>query len=356
MGLGAATLKRELLKIVDRFSRCRLAILGDFLLDQFLFGEISRVSREAPVLILSYRETESKPGGGANTVAGVAALGALTYPVGYLGEDDGAQKLLELWPDRVDPAHLIRESGLHTTLKKRILAGSSHSFRQQVVRIDHEHPLQLTRQQQQQLKEVLRRLLPQVDALVISDYSLGTTTSEVRRVALEVARAHGLPVVVDSRFDPGGFGGATAITPNITEVEHATGLRMGNDTQLLLRTGLSLRSQWDLEALLITRGKLGMTLFTEEGARHIPIYGSDQVTDVTGAGDTVTSTLTTALAAGADFCQAALLANCAAGIVVTKRGTATVSATELRQALDRFELDSNDLRLRKVDVPVKHSL
>ena len=343
-------MKRELLAIVDRFSRCRLAILGDFLLDQFLFGEISRVSREAPVLILSYRDTESKPGGGANTVAGVAALGALTHPVGYLGEDDGARKLLELWPDRVDPTRLIRESGLRTTLKRRILAGSPHSFRQQVVRIDHEHHLKPTHRQQRQLMEALAGLLPHVDALIISDYSLGTTTEEVRRAALAEARAHGLPVVVDSRFDPGGFGGATVITPNISEVEHATGLRIGNDTQLLLETGLNLRSQWGLKALLITRGKLGMTLFTEKGARHIPIYGTDQVTDVTGAGDTVTSTLTTALAAGADFYQAALLANCAAGIVVTKQGTATVSAAELRQALGRFELDSHHFSSGKPDV------
>ncbi len=323
-------MSRSLTEIVERFPQARVLVLGDFLLDEYIFGEISRVSREAPVLILSYQESHYAPGGGANTVAGVHALGAEALPVGYIGRDRWGDLLLSLWPQPVTRDGVLRFSERRTTRKSRILAGSVHSFRQQVVRLDYENPVQLDAQRRSQLLNVLQEMAARVDAFIISDYSLGTIDDNLRRQAVELARRLGKPLVVDSRFDPGGFPGATAVTPNISEVEHALGRRIGPDE--LDDLGRQLRTQWQLEALLITRGKLGMSLYEEDRVVHVPIYGTDEVVDVTGAGDTVIATFTTALAAGASFEQAARLANFAGGIVVTKRGTATVSNAELKAA------------------------
>ncbi len=317
--------------ILESFSSRQVLVLGDFLLDEFIFGEISRISREAPVLILSYRETDWRPGGGANTVAGVAALGARPIPVGLVGADPWGERLLDLWGTHVPRDHVTLSPDVVTTRKTRILAGSMHSFRQQVTRIDYEHPHQLNQQQEAQVASSLEELIPQVDAIIISDYSLGTVTKMLGDLAITVSRKHGRPIVVDSRFRPNQFRGATSITPNISEVEYVLQEKLSHLDQLE-KTGSELREKWNLDSLLVTRGRHGMTLFEEGSFRHLPAYGTDQVADVTGAGDTVTATFTTALAGGATFEQAARLANIAGGIVVTKRGTASVSLSELRQA------------------------
>ncbi len=323
-------MSKTAIEIVERFRDLRVLVLGDFLLDEYVFGEISRVSREAPVLILRYQESDYAPGGGANAVAGVAALGATAIPVGYVGEDEWGDRLLSLWPEGVVRDGVLRVAGGRTTRKSRVLAGSVHSFRQQVVRLDYESPAQIDSAHRRHLREALQGLLEQADAFVLSDYALGTVDGPLREHVINRARHLGKPVVVDSRFDPGGFAGATAVTPNISEIEHALGRRVA--AAELETVGQRLREKWQLDALLITRGKLGMTLFEPEKIVEIPIYGSDQVVDVTGAGDTVIAVFTTALAAGAGFELAARLANCAGGIVVSKRGTATVSGEELKTA------------------------
>jgi rfaE bifunctional protein kinase chain/domain len=177
--------------------------------------------------------------------------------------------------------------------------------------------------------------VPQVDAVILSDYSLGNITERVRNSALKLAAQHSKLLVVDSRDSPHIYKGATSITPNITEIEAALALPIGHDLSLLQEVGARLVQEWQLQALLVTRGKLGMSLFVEDSFTHIPIYGSDEVVDVTGAGDTVTASYCTALAAGGSFEQAARLANYAAGLVVMKKGTATVSSTELIQATQK---------------------
>jgi rfaE bifunctional protein kinase chain/domain len=327
---------RSLSEIIDRFNQVSILVLGDFILDEFVYGEITRISREAPVLILSYQNSRLTPGGGANTVAGVAGLGAKAVPVGHIGEDAWGEKLLEIWPESVDRNHVVQGAGLGTTRKTRFLAGSFHSFQQQVVRIDYEHPYQLTPSQESEVESRLEKVVPEVDAVILSDYSLGNVTPALRSKSLKLARHYQKPIVVDSRFDPSGFRGATSITPNITEVEQAINSKIGHQQADLEEVGIRAREEWEVEALLITRGKLGMSLFTPDEIIHIPIYGTDEVVDVTGAGDTVISTYTTALATGATFEEAARLANIAGGIVVTKKGTATVSDTELREAVRRL--------------------
>ncbi len=326
-------MQNHLLTLLSQFSHRRIVVLGDFLLDEFVFGEISRVSREAPVLILRYHDTQCCPGGGANTVANVAALGAEVFPVGILGTDEAAARLLALWPDNVSRRFLVRDPGVRTTVKSRILAGLLHSFRQQVVRVDYEHPLAATPEQEQQLVAALEEALKQAEGLIISDYTLGTVTPGMARTAVRMGRRRKLPVVVDSRDHPGGFAGATAVTPNIAEVEDALTRTAGGETSGLEELGREARVRFGVEALLVTRGKRGMSLFEDGRIVHIPPYGVEEAVDVTGAGDTVAAVFGTALAAGATPEQAARLANLAGGLVVAKKGTATVSVRELEQAV-----------------------
>ncbi|MGH9338318.1 MAG: bifunctional heptose 7-phosphate kinase/heptose 1-phosphate adenyltransferase [Acidobacteriota bacterium] len=329
-------MKKRFNPIIDRFENVKILVLGDFLLDDFVFGEISRVSREAPVLILKYQETRTLPGGGANTVANVASLGATPIPLGYIGDDQEADLLLATWPDRVQKSYVFREPQFRTTRKARILAGSFHSFRQQVVRVDYEYPCRLGQRHEGKILQAFSELIPVVQAVIVSDYSLGNMAPSLWKCVLKLARRHQKVVVVDSRDNAAAFRGATSLTPNISEIEAALGKKIGSGP-LLEEVGMRLRQEWELEALLVTRGKMGMSLFEESKVTHIPVFGSDEVADVTGAGDTVIATYTTALAAGAEFEEAALLANRAGGIVVMKRGTATVNGAELRGSLEKFD-------------------
>ncbi len=319
--------------LLERFDTVRLVVLGDFLIDEFVFGEISRVSREAPVLILHYQETHVCPGGAANTVANAAALGARVLPIGVVGDDRGADELTDMWPAQVDKSGLIRESTARTTRKSRILAGSFHSFQQQVVRMDYETPIPYRVAWEKKVLESLSSALAQTDALVISDYSLGNITARIRREATASAKERGIPVIIDSRDHPSAFPGATTVTPNITEVEGTMRRVIGHDPAKLERYGEMARRRWKVETLLVTRGKLGMSLFSRSGILHIRAHGSDEAVDVTGAGDTVAATYATALAAGADFESAARLANVSAGLVVMKKGTSTVTRDELANAM-----------------------
>jgi bifunctional ADP-heptose synthase (sugar kinase/adenylyltransferase) len=245
---GEAERRERLVWLVDRLAGRRVLVVGDVIADEFIYGQVARVSREAPVLILQYDSTEMLPGGAGNAANNVAALGGRAQLVGLAGRDDPGRRVARVLRQRVRDLNLIGRNGYVTPVKTRILAGGVHSAKQQIVRIDR------------------------------------------------VSRP--------------------AVAPKD---------RAGR--QILKRTGMS--------AVLITRGSRGMALFeAKRPTVHIPIFGSDQVTDVTGAGDTVIATMTLALAAGASFYEAACLANYAGGLVVMKRGTATVSPEELRTAIE----------------------
>ena len=326
-------MKDNLKQLIANCTQTKILVLGDFILDEFIFGEISRVSREAPVLILNYQNTETVAGGGANTVANVASLGAQVIPLGFLGNDPSADLLFSAWPEGMEKGYVFRDDAFQTTRKARILAGSFHSFRQQVVRMDYEKPYSLQDSHEQKLFEALEELVPEVDAVILSDYSLGNINERVRETALALAAQYKKIIVADSRDSPDIYKGVTSMTPNITEIEAALSLPIGQDLSLLEEVGTQLIQEWQLEALLVTRGKLGMSLFDQDGFTHIPIYGGDEVVDVTGAGDTVTASYCTALAAGGSFEEAARLANYAAGLAVMKKGTATISPAELLQAI-----------------------
>jgi rfaE bifunctional protein kinase chain/domain len=325
-------------KTVREFSDVSIAVLADLVADEFVFGEIARVSREAPVLILKHRERTVVPGGGANAVMNLASLGVNVLPVGVVGDDETGSLLLECFREKKIPISGIeRVKGHTTTTKTRILAGMSHTGRQQVVRVDREpeplhelHPVLLN------LVNAAREYATACDALLISDYGYGAATPRLLTFVKSNGCLKNKPITVDSRYRILEYEGATAATPNEPEVEEALRIKIGQDDEKLCSAAKQLMREMRLDSLVITRGRDGMVAFERNASPvAIPIHGSDQVVDVTGAGDTVIATFTAALAAGADTIDAARLANFAGGIVVMKRGTATVSDKELMAAIDQ---------------------
>lgn len=330
-------LHARLARIVESFPRLTIAVLADLVADEFIFGEISRVSREAPVLILKHRQREILPGGGANAIYNLAALGVNVLPVGILGDDEGGRALLHLFRQRHIPVSgILRRKGHTTVTKTRILAGMAHTTRQQVVRVDREPPDGLDRHTLRELIIVARQYLRAADAFLISDYGYGAAAPEVLNAIRSRGALSGIPVTLDSRYRILEFTGITAATPNEPEVEEALGVQIGNDSAALFKAGQAMLQKMQLQSLVVTRGRDGMVTFARKKRPvAIPIHGSDQIADVTGAGDTVIATFTAALAAGADAESAARLANIAGGIVVMKRGTATASREELLRELER---------------------
>jgi len=327
----------RLRKIVEAFPKMTVTVLGDLVADEFVFGEISRVSREAPVLILKRRDRKVVPGGGANAIYNLADLGVTVLPVGVVGDDEPGRLLLRAFRHkRIPVSGVLKDKSYSTVTKTRILAGFAHTAGQQVVRLDREPSDVPNPHLRRELILAARQYVRASDALLVSDYGYGAATPSLLNAIREKRRLEKVPVTLDSRHRMLEFAGITAATPNESEVEAMLGIRIGNDWSRLLAAGDQILGQMNLESLVITRGKDGMVAFPR---RHkpidLPIFGSDEVTDVTGAGDTVIATFTAALAAGATTEEAAQLANYAGGIVVMKRGTATVIQQELLEALEK---------------------
>ena len=327
----------RLRKIVESFAKINVTVVGDLVADEFVFGEISRVSREAPVLILKHRERTVVPGGGANAINNLADLGVNVLPVGVVGDDEAGRLLLKAFRHkRIPLSGVLKDKSYTTVTKTRILAGMTHTARQQVVRVDREPETAPNHHLRRELVLAAREYARASDALLISDYGYGAASPAILNAIRERGRLDGVPVILDSRYRMLEYSGAIAATPNEPEVEAALGLRIGNDWSRLCSAGEQVISRMKLQSLVITRGRDGMAAFAgKHKPVDIPIFGSDQVADVTGAGDTVIATFAAAFAAGASTEEAAHLANYAGGIVVMKRGTATVSRQELLDALDK---------------------
>jgi rfaE bifunctional protein kinase chain/domain len=324
-----------LLSVIERFPQQRVVLLGDLVADEYIYGEIARVSREAPVLILKQREKQIVPGGGANAATNLAALGAHVILAGVVGEDEAGEALLRWFREKqVSTRLILRPRDYLTPTKSRILGGLSHWQRQQIVRVDREPVRPVTPQIRERLARRILPLLRSCAALLVSDYGYGATDARQVDFLRRKAGRRPLPIMVDSRFELLSYKHLTATAPNEPEVEIAFGQTIGNDLEKLHHLGRTLLRRQALQALLITRGRDGMVLFEPRRAPcHLPIFGSDEAVDVTGAGDTVIAAFTLAVAAGASFLHAAMLANCAGGLVVMKRGTATVAAREISEAI-----------------------
>ena len=329
----------RLRRIVESFPEVTITVLGDLVADEFVFGEISRVSREAPVLILKHRERTVVPGGGANAVNNLAELGVNVLPVGAIGDDEPGRMLVKFFRHkRIPTSGLLKDKSYTTVTKTRILAGMTHNTRQQVVRVDREPESPPNRHLNRELFLAAQEYLRASDALLVSDYGYGSASPTIVNALRQGGRRRAvlLPLILDSRYRLLEYSGATAATPNEPEVEAALGVRIGEDWTKLVEAGENIMERMKLQSLVITRGRDGMVAF-EQGREpvDIPIFGSDEVADVTGAGDTVIAAFSAALAAGATTEDAAQLANYAGGIVVMKRGTATVSRNELLRAVEQ---------------------
>ena len=328
----------RLLGLIESAGARKVAVIGDLIADEFIYGQLSRVSREAPVLILKYDSTTVVPGGAGNAAANVAALGAQARLVALVGRGEVDRRLVQSLPGGVDRAWLVRPAAYQAPVKTRILAGGVHSARQQIVRIDRETEAPEDSRVGREFERAVRRALTGCDAVLVSDYGSGLVTprlvSTIRSRLGHSRRRRPIPILVDSRYDLLRYRGTTACTPNESEVEQMLGVTVGDNQRTVERAGRTLLKRTRSKGVVLTRGSRGMAVFVPgQRTAHIPIYGSDEVADVTGAGDTVVATITLALAAGASLYEAARIANYAGGLVVMKRGTATVSADELTHAV-----------------------
>ena len=301
---------KQLLSLIDAIAQRRVAVIGDVIADEFIYGQLSRVSREAPVLILKYDGTTVLPGGAGNAATNVASLGGRARLVGLLGYADVDRRMLRALPRGVDRSGLIRSRQYRAPVKTRILAGGSHSTRQQVVRVDREANTPIDARTRTAFEQAVRQSVMDCDAVLVSDYGSGLVTpslvSLIKRVIKRSGRRPAVPVVIDSRFELLRYRGVTACTPNESEVEQSLGVTIGDDSRRLERAGRTLLKRLKAQGIVLTRGRRGMAVFVP-GKRtvHVPVFGTDEVADVTGAGDTVIATVSLALAAGSSFDEAA---------------------------------------------------
>jgi rfaE bifunctional protein kinase chain/domain len=320
--------------IVERFPGRTVVVVGDLIEDEYLIGKPGRVSREAPVIILKFTDRDVRLGGAANAANNLHALGARVLPLGVVGRDRAGEELLALFHGAgMATDGLVVEAERPTPVKTRIMAGGYQATRQQVVRIDREPAAEVAPATEDTLLTRLSSLAAGADAIVLSDYGYGTLTPRLFEHVRALAGRRGTVVSVDSRYDLLRFVGVTAATPNEAELGELAG-GPADDERSVEKAGRQVLERLDAAMLLVTRGSQGLALLERDGGTtFIPIFGTDEIADVTGAGDTVISAFTLALAAGAAPVEAATLANMAGGLVVMKRGTATVARTELVHAL-----------------------
>ena len=316
--------RERAITITLAFAGKRIVVMGDVMLDEFIWGRVRRISPEAPVPVVEVDRQTLALGGAGNVASNLVALGASATPIGVVGADSDAERLRSAFRDvGVNVEGLVIDADRPTTSKTRVIAHS-----QQVVRADRESRSAIKPEIENRLLNIFRGEIESADAVVVSDYGKGLLTPALLSSTLTAARQRGLPVCLDPKmrnfvhYQP-----VTVITPNSQEAAEAAGIAI-EDEESLTEAGTKLLASIECRAVLVTRGEEGMTLFTEGGVTHIPTVARE-VYDVTGAGDTVIATLALAIASGASLEEAAVLANHAAGVVVAKVGTASVTREEL---------------------------
>ena len=323
--------KSLLLNVIDKIQGSEVLVIGDMIADIYLEGTISRISREAPVLVLEQAAEKVVAGGAANVVNNAATLGGNVHAAGLLGDDNGAKGLTEILTGRgVDVAGFIKDASRDTISKTRVIAGGRTTVSQQIVRIDKETKEPMSSEHEATMSQYLAEVLPKVKGVVLSDYGSGTITEKLKNQIFDYCHQNDIPTIVDSRYDILRFKTVDYIKQNDAELANAVGRTLNNEEELIA-AGKELLEKMEAKGALITRGEQGMTLFMADGSvENIPVSDKSEVFDVSGAGDTCVATVILALAAGVEPLTAATLSNIASGIAVRKMGTSTVSAKELR--------------------------
>src|SRR5262245_30832300 len=324
----------RLRRVSGSFLARTIMVVGDVICDEYLIGKPARISREAPVIILKFTDRDVRLGGAANAANNVHTLGARVVPIGVVGRDRAGDEILSLFHATGIPTDgIITETGRPTPVKTRIMAGGYQATRQQVVRLDREPASDLATITEDALLARLAAVAPRLDGILVSDYGYGTLTPRVLERVLGIARQRGAIITADSRYDLPRFPGVTAATPNEAELGDLTGHAV-DDERAVEKAGRLLLERLDTQILLVTRGSQGIALLERDGgSTFIPIFGTDEIADVTGAGDTVIGTFTLALASGATAADAAALANVAGGIVVMWGGTGQVAQEGLIEVM-----------------------
>ncbi|MGR3220034.1 MAG: bifunctional heptose 7-phosphate kinase/heptose 1-phosphate adenyltransferase [Candidatus Anammoxibacter sp.] len=322
-------------KIINNFKNAKIGVIGDIVADITIFGRPTKLSREAPVIVVKHESESITPGGAGNTVNNISKLGAKVYPVSLIGNDASGNKLVDYFSKdkNVDTNGLFINTRDSTTTKTRILAGDMHTSKQQILRIDKEpgHPVPVDLEKQ--IISYINKINKFVTVWVVSDYGYNMVSAAILKKIKQIAG--GKIVIIDSRRRLKDFKGVTIAVPNESEVEIATGVEV-NDNNNIIEIGKKLLKDMSTDALLITRGNHGMVLFERNGnIKDIAICGTKEVTDVTGAGDTVVSILSVAYASGATPILAAKLSNYGAAVVVMKSGTATLTRDELIKIIEK---------------------
>jgi len=320
-------------RIIDGFAQSKIAVVGDIVADIYIYCKPFKLSREAPVLVVRHDSEKIVPGGAGNAINNLAQLGASVYPISIIGNDEAGRAVLNHFADdNINLEGLIISDERETISKTRIMAGDDHTSKQQVIRIDKEAKHHITPHLEEDLLSSLINIAKGIDAILVSDYGHGVITPKLIEKISQIASKK--IVVVDSRYHLLEYKDVTIITPNESEAEQSSGMLIKNDEDAATIAKKFIK-ELRLKAVLITRGNKGMLIAEKSGAiNHIPIWGGDDIVDITGAGDTVTSVVTLSLISGANFYEAARLSNYAAGIVVMKSGTATLSRKELREAVE----------------------
>jgi rfaE bifunctional protein kinase chain/domain len=333
----AMTDKARLLQSLPKLAGKRILIIGDIFLDEYILGQATRLSREAPIPVLEFAGRRYVPGGAANPSNNIVALGGVAHQVGVIGDDEAGQTLLaKLREAGIDTAGVVTDPSRPTTTKTRIVAQGSLRFPQQLARIDHLARYPVAGGVEKAIVAHLAALIPQVDAVLISDYKTGVASEAVVVATLKLARQHGKLATVDSQGNLHKFSGFDLVKCNQREVEAVVGRTLSSEDDFQAAQG-QLLTELEVQAILITRGPDGMSLLGRDRPyARIPAANVSEVFDVTGAGDTVIAVATLALAAGLDLLSAAYLANYAAGLVVRKLGNATATPEELVWAIENW--------------------
>lgn len=339
--------KNILTGYIKKLSEPRVLIIGDQAIDEMIYGDTERISREAPVLILRHANTKIILGQASNAAHNLATLNnGQVSAIGLYGNDYYAPILLNAMKEAgINTEYMVEDSNRPTTVKSRISGASFHSVTQQIVRVDRVENSAPSAEIEQKVIENIEKAIPEHDAVILSDYNIGFLTENIIRAAIETARKFGKIIVVDAQKDLWRYKGAYSLTPNQPDTEKAVGYFI-RDIETLKKAGNDLLKATESETLLVTRGGDGMAVFDKDGTlTEVPVFNKTRVFDVTGAGDTVVASYTLALACGAPPKYAAIIGNIAASIVIRSFGCATTSIDEILDSLNKMNMENYTIKL-----------